>query len=916
VRNGKVLVHCRAGCAQPVVIDDLRQRGLWPTASGSGAGSHGLTIEQLANAKQLPTELLKKEFGLREHSPSIGHTEVVIPYRDPDGKAIEYRGPDGVTRPVVRYRKALEGSQRFSWPKGVQAKGLVYGLERLESARNAGWVLIVEGESDVWTAAMYGIPAIGIPGKTLWSSDFAPALRGLQVYIWQEPSAEDFVQRIVRDIPTCRVIVAPDGVKDLNEAHQQGIDLRAAIEEWKKSAIAPPKPPLAPAGSRGAGAKGGDTPAPRRESLATALVRLAHEAGIELFHTPDDEPFATVVIDDHAETWALSSKRARQWLAKAAYDALGRTPGGQALQDAIETLAGEARFAGVERGVHVRLAAHGDDAFYLDLADASWRVVEITAAGWRLVPAREAPVRFRRPAGLLALPEPTRGGSIGELRQFVNVATDDDWRLVVAWVLGALNPQAPCPILVLHGDAGRAKTTTMRVLRQLVDPNKVPERAEPQNLADLVIAAHNTWIQSYDNLSHLPRWLSDALCRLATGGGLAKRQLYTDSDETLLKARRPIAINGIEEFETHGDLLDRAILLYLPEIDEARRVPERLFWQRFHAAQPRILGALLDAVATGLANRDRVHLSRRPRLADFAEWVTACEPALGWPAGAFLATYDVNRESAHELALEASPVAEPLRAFLRDHGGAWTGTATELFDALTRQILDRDGGGRPPRGWPGNARALSNALRRIEQNLRAVGIDVTFARTAGRGSKRLITIAFVEPGRPPLPPTPGERKQEQLGEFASPASPASQQVQVCDANRPGATQPGSRCDASSLAAQIESDARDASDANSASDSEQKKTADGWGGQVSQVFPTIDTAGEGCVERGCSRTLFRFTPEGAGVCMGHAVLDAARRRDWPRYLAGGVRVVQGPAGWRAFVATATHDALWEALAALE
>ncbi len=129
-------------------------------------------------------------------------------------------------------------------------------------------------------------------------------------------------------------------------------------------------------------------------------------------------------------------------------------------------------------------------------------------------------------------------------------------------------------MLVLHGEQGSAKSTLVRILRALIDPNTAALRAAPRDERDLVIAARNSWCLALDNLSHLPDWLSDALCRLATGSGFATRELYTDAEETIFAAQRPIVLNGIEELATRGDLLDRALLLYLPAIPEAQRHDE------------------------------------------------------------------------------------------------------------------------------------------------------------------------------------------------------------------------------------------------------------------------------------------------------------------------------------------------------
>src|SRR5262249_54050728 len=147
-------------------------------------------------------------------------------------------------------------------------------------------------------------------------------------------------------------------------------------------------------------------------------------------------------------------------------------------------------------------------------------------------------------------------------------------------------------------------------------------------------------------------WLSDCLCRLATGGGFATRELYTDADEVLFDSQRPVIITSIEDVADRGDLLDRAVIVRLPAIPEEKRRRESGFWAAAVAALPAILGALLDAVAAGLRNLPGVRLDRLPRMADFAAWVTACEPALGWPPGSFLAAYRGNVADANELALD------------------------------------------------------------------------------------------------------------------------------------------------------------------------------------------------------------------------------------------------------------------------
>jgi hypothetical protein len=491
--------------------------------------------------------------------------------------------------------------------------------------------------------------------------------------------------------------------------------------------IDPPKtePQASPEGSADAGSR-----KPPPKSASTRLVELALDAGIELYHTPEQAAFADIRLDGRRETYAVRSAGFKRWLSRAFFLAEEKAVGVQALQDALGVLEGKAHFEGEAREAFVRVAGH-EGKIYYDLADAEWRVVEIDEHGWRVV--TEPPIRFRRTRGLKPLPLPVEGGDVDELRTFVNVAGDNAWRLLIAWILQAMRPRGPYPILCFHGQQGSAKSTLGRIVRNLVDPNSAGLRCEPREARDLVIGAANGWVVAFDNLSFVPPWLSDCLCRLSTGGGFATRELYSDCEETIFDAQRPVLLTGIEDVATRGDLLDRAVLQHLPPVPEEKRLLESELWERFEEARPRIFGALLTALSGAMRELPNVKLARLPRMADFGALGVAVERALGWPDGSFMASYEDNRASANETALESSPVAAALVRFMDSRAG-WTGNASELLSELSQIVGE---GASRSSAWPKRANGLSGILTRLTPNLRAVGIEVS--RGAGR-ERRIITI--------------------------------------------------------------------------------------------------------------------------------------------------------------------------------
>lgn len=467
----------------------------------------------------------------------------------------------------------------------------------------------------------------------------------------------------------------------------------------------------------------------RGPTQADILIDLA--AAAELFHSADGSAFADIVINGHRETWPVRSKGFRRWLAKQFFEANGGAPNSEALQSALNVMEARAHYDGLEQQVHIRVGGF-DGRLYLDLGDDTWRVVEIDATGWRIID--NPPVRFRRAAGMKPLPVPVGGGSIEALRSFLNVQSDADFVLAVFWLLACLRNRGPYPALVLSGEQGSAKSTFAAILRAIIDPNTAPLRALPREDRDLFIAANNGHMLVFDNVSGLAAWISDTLCRLATGGGFAVRQLYSDQDEVLFDAARPIILNGIEEIVTRPDLADRAILLTLEPIPEENRRPEAELWAAFEAERPCILGALLDAVVEGLKRLADTKLDKLPRMADFALWATACETAL-WPAGTFWSAYCGNRDEAVEGVIDADPVASGVRRMMTLQT-VWNGNASDLLGALGHVVGEQVA---KSKTWPQNPRALSGRLRRAATFLRKIGIDITF-EIVGRARTRTINI--------------------------------------------------------------------------------------------------------------------------------------------------------------------------------
>jgi len=463
----------------------------------------------------------------------------------------------------------------------------------------------------------------------------------------------------------------------------------------------------------------GDALEGESETQAETLLRLAKPA--TLWKTPRGDKFATFPVKDHCRTAPLRQKMFRQWLRRRFRDERGKPPGSQALQDAIDTLAGDAEFDGDVREAHLRVSGSPDSGrVFVDLGAGEWKCIEISPDGWETTSPRSS---FRRVKSMKPLPRPARGSindpkaALERLRSHIRVKDDANFALLLAWLVQALNPSGPYPILVLTGQQGSGKTTTAKMIRALVDPNHVPTRTAPRSEEDLLVAAENSWVLSFDNLSGMPNWLSDAFCRLATGGGFGTRKLYTNREEEVFYHQRPIILNGIEDLTGRPDLADRALVIELDAIPEHERASEKDVWSAFEKNRDHIVAGLFSAVSTALECIGNVDLDTLPRMADFAKWAEAAEPAFPVASGTFREAYATNRQQANQTALENDEVARAVLALVEDIG-EWHGKMSKLCDDLEDYVFDPDN----PPAELGHFNSLSSHLKRIMPVLREAGV--------------------------------------------------------------------------------------------------------------------------------------------------------------------------------------------------
>lgn len=460
-----------------------------------------------------------------------------------------------------------------------------------------------------------------------------------------------------------------------------------------------------------------NAPSRHRQNKATELVEIASE--FNLFHDSHGNSFAAFEVKDHREIWPVNSSVFHEWIAGEYYQQAGTVPDSTAVQAALYVISGKARYGGRTHVLHNRVAEH-EGAIYYDLADEKWRAIKITPDGYELV--ERPPILFRRHAQQRAQVEPKDGGSLQDLMQYLNINSQEDTVLLLAYIVACLVPDISHPILVFAGEQGSAKSTQHRIIRRLLDPSSIELLSLPDQPRELAQLLEHHWIAFFDNQSGLSSSNSNMLCRAVTGESFVKRKLFSDEDDIVFSYRRCIGLNGINVVAQRPDLLERTLLFKLARISPDRMSEERKLLDEFEAMKPRLFGAVLWALSVAMRLKQDVQLRSLNRLADFTIWACAAAQALGYSPALFHRAYAASLNLQNEEALSGDPVAGVLISFMRgkDH---WRGTASSLLQEL-RSVADEEGVNTRSKYWPGAAHALTRRLNVSKTNLRNSGIEV------------------------------------------------------------------------------------------------------------------------------------------------------------------------------------------------
>lgn len=406
------------------------------------------------------------------------------------------------------------------------------------------------------------------------------------------------------------------------------------------------------------------------------------------------------------------------------------------LKDINESLQAQAEMAGITRDVWYRVAPI-PGGVEIDLGDAEHARVRITAGKVEIVTEGSETLFYRTPV-MHPMVMPTETGDLDLLKKYLNLHPVSIM-LFIAWLTYTLaHPKTVSSkflILVLHGNQGSGKTWLCSVIKALIDPCAIRVQMLPGNGRDLAIDSQNAHVLCYDNVRDFKPSMADILCVASTGGALATRQLFTDSDQQVHRLHAALVLNGIHAFIDQPDLAQRCLTLDLLPLSGSQRRSEAQLISDFQNDLPAILRGLFNLVAEILKYLPTAEVTNPERMMDFVHWLAGMEKADGVRAGDYQAAYsDVLNDGQRDTLLD-NVLGAAILSFSEDQcdGEKWSGTPAELLSELNKQGLH---GVQRSREWPGNPIALSKRLMPLRAALLSQGITIELHR----GKQRTITI--------------------------------------------------------------------------------------------------------------------------------------------------------------------------------
>lgn len=456
------------------------------------------------------------------------------------------------------------------------------------------------------------------------------------------------------------------------------------------------------------------------------LKKGLNEEIVELFTDIDGVAYATISINGHQENIRINSTIFKNFVIKTIYDRTNKPPSKSQLDNIIAIFAIQAQFEGKVYEVHLR-AARVNDKLYIDLCDEKWNSIEISPEEIKIL--KNPLVKFKRYKHMkeMVFDLDAKIKDIDLLWKYIPIH-EEDKKVLAPHIALLLIPDIPYAMLIVYGSQGSGKSFCLKLLRQIIDPSSLKLLSLAKDKTELYQQLGHHYLPIFDNVTSLNKEYSDLFCKVVTGEGFSKRQLYTDDDDVIYNFIRKLGFNGINLAGEEPDFLDRSVPINLSRIPRSARKTEAQILKEFEKDRPKITGAIFKIIQKTIPLVPKIETETKllPRMADYAIWCEAASQVLGADPGVFIDNFFGKIDGLNKEAIEANPIASSIIEFMKDKK-EWDGVSSQFLNQLNQVADNLQINTRQPI-WPKSPNILRRKINDIKSNLEDSGLQIFFNR--------------------------------------------------------------------------------------------------------------------------------------------------------------------------------------------
>lgn len=471
-----------------------------------------------------------------------------------------------------------------------------------------------------------------------------------------------------------------------------------------------------------------------KKKLTMAQCRAVIKKRTKVLKEVSGQGLIKFLEKDRTQLHRIGTRHSSALITKMLRDELGVIINQRTLKEINDELLMESMISSNIVETHVR-AVQTKDKIVIDPCTEDWEYYVISEG--KVSIEQNVNEVLIRPNGIKALPKikDSDVADVYKLKKYLNFKEEDQFTLFITALAFAYCTRSPDIIMMFTGPEGCGKSTASEIAKRTIDP-EFPMKLNLTTEADLYLQATSSLLLVCDNISGISGKMSDSLCRLATGTGQKKRQLYSDYDSSSKEVKNPLVLNGIDDMSSRTDLLSRSILLELTPFIETKS--SNKLYADFEEDHPSILKGILEMIASALIEMPNIEMENPPRMFDYAQFGVASEKYLKLESGSFLKAYKFNIAYCMEkIGTSSELISTIVNQLQYIEDGILFKSASDLLSMLNENSKNS-------KLLPQSPIGLGKSLRRLESVFKKLGIEITFKKMNDRLRTRMIEIKDVE----------------------------------------------------------------------------------------------------------------------------------------------------------------------------